>query len=147
MLAILFTMERFDTYVYGRKVFVESAHKPLESICKKGMQSTPKRLQRYEFEVVYKCGTEMYLADTLSRAFPPLKISLAENKEQVMGVAEHSVTVQEVERIKMVEFLPVSEELVKKIQEESNADKEMVMLKPTIREGWPDSQECHLQAT
>ena len=142
MLAIVFAMERFDTYVYDRKMFVESDHKPLESICKKGLQSTPKRLQRmllclqrYEFEVVYKRGTEMYLADTLSRAFLPLKTSLAGNKEQVMGAAEHSVTAQEVEHINMVDFLPVSEELEKKIQKKSNADKEMGMLKSTIREG------------
>ena len=121
MLAIVFAMERFDTYVYGRKVFVESDHKLLESICKKGLQSTPKilqrmllRLQRYEFEVVYKCGTEMYLADTLSRAFLPLKTRLTGNKEQVMGVAERSVTAQAVERINMVEFLPFRRNLTPK---------------------------------
>ena len=120
-------------------------YRGVESICKKGLQSTPKRLQRillrllrYKFEVVYKRGPEMYLADTLSRALLPLKTSLAGNKEQVMGVAEHSVTVQEVEPINMVEFLPVSE-LVKKIQKESKADKEMGMLNSTIREGWPET--------
>ena len=35
LLAIVFGMENFETYVYGRKVMVESDHKPLETIFKK----------------------------------------------------------------------------------------------------------------
>ena len=46
LLAIVFTMEKFGSYVYGRKVVVESDHKPLESILKKSLMSAPKRLQR-----------------------------------------------------------------------------------------------------
>ena len=58
LLAIVFGMERFETYLYGRKVLVESDHKPLEAILKKSLLNAPKRLQRmllrlqrYEFEV------------------------------------------------------------------------------------------------
>jgi len=54
-------MEKFETYLYGRKVLVESDHKPLEAIFKKRLLNAPKRLQRmllrlqrYEFEVSYK---------------------------------------------------------------------------------------------
>lgn len=75
LLAIVFAMERFENYVYGRHVTVESDHKPLEIICKKSLLSAPKRLQRmqlrlqkFDFTVEYKKGTKMYLADTLSRA-------------------------------------------------------------------------------
>ena len=39
-------MERFESYLYGSKVRVESSHKPLESILKKSLLSSPKRLQR-----------------------------------------------------------------------------------------------------
>ena len=46
MLAIVFGMERFEIYLYGRKVKVESDHKPRESILKKSLLSYPKRLQR-----------------------------------------------------------------------------------------------------
>jgi len=46
LLAIVFAMERFHTYVYGRKVSVETDHKPLISIIKKPLTSAPKRLQR-----------------------------------------------------------------------------------------------------
>ena len=46
LLAIVFAMEKFETYLYGRKVLVESDHKPLEAIFKKSLLSAPKRLQR-----------------------------------------------------------------------------------------------------
>ena len=42
MLAIVFGMEKFKTYLYGRKVLVESDHKPLESILKKSILNAPK---------------------------------------------------------------------------------------------------------
>ena len=74
LLAIVFAMERFHTYVYGRKVSVETDHKPLISIIKKPLTSAPKRLQRmllslqcYEFELEYRPGTQVVVADTLSR--------------------------------------------------------------------------------
>ena len=38
--------EKFDQYIYGRKVFVETDHKPLVSITKKPVYSAPKRLQK-----------------------------------------------------------------------------------------------------
>jgi len=63
-------MEKFETYLYGRKVLVESDHKPLEVIFKKSLLNAPKRLQRmllrlqrHEFEVSYKRGTSLLLAD------------------------------------------------------------------------------------
>ena len=78
MLAIVFGLERFERYVYGRHVIVETDHKLLLPIHKKSLLSAPKRLQRmlmktqkYEYEVVYKKGSEMYLADALSRAVKP----------------------------------------------------------------------------
>ncbi|CAB3998096.1 Retrovirus-related Pol poly from transposon [Paramuricea clavata] len=37
MLVIVFGMERFESYLYGRNVKVESDHKPLESILKKSL--------------------------------------------------------------------------------------------------------------
>ena len=75
LLAILFRMEKFESYLYGRKVLVESDHKPLETIFKKSPLNSPKRLQQmllrlqcYEFKVSYKKGTSLLMADPLSRA-------------------------------------------------------------------------------
>ena len=76
LLAIVHACEQFDQYLFGREVTVESDHKPLEIILQKPLLAAPKRLQRmmmrlqnYNLTVVYKRGQEMYLADTLSRAY------------------------------------------------------------------------------
>ena len=41
LLAIVFGVERFEGYVYGRKTFIYIDHKPLESIMKKSRFSVP----------------------------------------------------------------------------------------------------------
>ena len=76
LLAVVYGMERFHHYTYGRKVVVNSDHKPLESIVKKPLHMAPKRLQRmllrlqgYDISLRYLKGTEVFLADTLSRAY------------------------------------------------------------------------------
>jgi hypothetical protein len=63
MLANVFGMEKCETYLYGRKIHVDSDHKPLESILKNCLLNAPKRLQRmmlrlqhFNFEVHYKQG-------------------------------------------------------------------------------------------
>ena len=64
-----------DHSVYGRAITVETDHKPLIAIVKKPLSSAPKRLQhmllwlqRYNFTLVYKPGSQMLIADALSRA-------------------------------------------------------------------------------
>ena len=74
LLAIVFTCEHFNAYIYGRNgVSVESDN---QSIVKKPLNSAPKRLQRmllqlqkYDLTVRYKKGKLMHLANTLSRAY------------------------------------------------------------------------------
>lgn len=76
LLAVVFAMERWHTYTFGRSVIVETDHKPLLPIFKKGLISAPKRVQRmlrrlqtYTFEARFKPGRELVIADTLSRAY------------------------------------------------------------------------------
>ena len=118
-------MEKFETYVYGRKVLVGSDHKPLETIFKKSRLSAPKhlqrmllRLQRYEFEVTYQKGTQLIMADALSRAFlsDPEIIRDGEQCAQVLAVDD--VVVEDVrsptdiatKQVNMLQYLPVKEE-------------------------------------
>ena len=76
-MAIVFGCQKFSQYITRReKVTIESDHKPLQSIFKKSLLHTPcrlqrmmLRLQRYNLEVVYKSGSQMFVADHLSRAF------------------------------------------------------------------------------
>ena len=77
MLGILFGLERFHHYVYGRHVIVHSDHKPLEAISMKNLSNAPPRLsrmllraQRYDFQIVYRPGKQVAVADALSRISP-----------------------------------------------------------------------------
>ena len=61
LLAVVFAMHRFDQYVYGRHVWIESDHQPLQILTKKQLKDVPQRmqrmlleLQRYDFTVTYK---------------------------------------------------------------------------------------------
>ena len=44
-LAVLYGLERFDQYAYGRAVTVQNDHKPLAAILRKPLSMAPKRLQ------------------------------------------------------------------------------------------------------
>ncbi|GFO40418.1 retrovirus-related pol polyprotein from transposon gypsy [Plakobranchus ocellatus] len=46
LLAVVFALERFHTYVYGKHVTIFSDHKPLENIQYKNLAKAPPRLQR-----------------------------------------------------------------------------------------------------
>ena len=74
LLACVFGAERFHTYVYGKPFVIESDHKPLEMIQGKPLAAAPVRLQRmllrmqgYDCTTKYRPGSEMTLADCLSR--------------------------------------------------------------------------------
>ncbi|CAC5393321.1 unnamed protein product [Mytilus coruscus] len=46
LLGVLFGLERFNDYTYGKHINVESDHKPLEMIVRKSLGCAPPRLQR-----------------------------------------------------------------------------------------------------
>ena len=102
-------------YVYGRdKVHVQSDHKPLEVIFKRPLVTAPKRLQRillrlqrYSLEVTYVRGSEMYIADTLSRAYIPGNPSV------------HAVTFAEID---MTEGLSVSPRRLQELRDATASD-------------------------
>ncbi|KAL9989578.1 hypothetical protein ACROYT_G004142 [Oculina patagonica] len=131
MLAIVYAVEKFNDYTFGRKTVVFSDHKPLESILKKPLHRAPKRLQgmiihlqKYDLEVKYEKGNKMFLADTLSRAFLP--------------AGEHDE--QEFETINMIKYFPVSEERLLQIQRDTEADESLQVLKGVIQKGWPEQK-------
>ena len=73
-LAVLYGLERFDKYVYGRAVTVQNDRKPLAAILREPLTMAPKRLQdimmrynRYDVNFVFVKGTSLPIADTLSR--------------------------------------------------------------------------------
>jgi hypothetical protein len=84
-LAICAACEKWDLWLYGRQITVHTDHQPLETIFKKTLSNAPRRLQRlmmrlqrYSINVVYKKGSSLVLADTLSRA----PLSSVDNRKQ-----------------------------------------------------------------
>ncbi len=131
LLAVVFGVEKFHQYTYGRTVTVHTDHKPLEIIIKKPLQNAPKRLQRmllrlqkYSVELTYKPGKEMYLADTLSRAPLP----------------NTSTPDEDIESINMASDLPISDERLKDIQDHTDSDDNLQTLRQIIQNGWPEDQ-------
>ena len=65
-LGVLYGLERFDKYTYGRPITVENDHKPLASILRKYLSMAPKRLQdimmrynRYDVNFVLTKGSKL----------------------------------------------------------------------------------------
>ena len=75
MLSVLFGLNKFHHYTYGRDVTVVTDHKPLVAIRAKPLGKAPKRLQHmllksqeYSYQLTYKPGKAIPVADALSRA-------------------------------------------------------------------------------
>ncbi len=130
-LAIVFSFEKYHNLVYGRHVIIQSDHKPLTSIVNKPMSKISSRLQRmllklikYDYEVQYVPGNQMYLADTLSRAF---KIDKQIKDDPEMNNIVHSIT----------KYLPMSKSRLTQFKFETDQDEELQNVTKYVKEGWP----------
>ncbi len=125
LLAVVFGVERFHTYVYGSTFHVESDHKPLESIQKMSLGKAPPRLQRmllrlqpYDFSIVYRPGKELMLADAMSRLHP-----------------------RQAETLKLertIHSVKWSDCKMQQLQRETAMDAELGPLLDIVCHGWPD---------
>ena len=130
LLAIVFAWEKFDQYVYGKeKVHVQSDHKPLEVIFKKPLVTAPKRfqrmllrLQRYSLDETYTRGSEMYIADTMSRAYVPGEPSI------------HAVALAKMD---MIEGLSVTPRRLEELRAATASDCALRKLMQVTMKGWP----------
>ncbi|KAL9987234.1 hypothetical protein ACROYT_G001505 [Oculina patagonica] len=89
LLAIVYGCTKCHQYVYGKKVKVQTDHKPLEALSKKPLFQTPQRLQRmmlslqhYDLQVEYEPGKNLFIADTLSRAPEESNETAANTKDE-----------------------------------------------------------------
>ena len=132
MLAIVFALEKWHQFAYGRHVLVNTDHKPLEAISKKPLDRAPMRLQgmllrilAYGIDVQYTSGHSQYLADMMSRSFIP---------------AGNQGTSNEFEVINADQFLQMRSNKIQKLQLETSKDETLQLLKATILEGWPEDR-------
>ena len=132
MLAVVYALQKFDQYVSGRHVTVQSDHKPLQAIAKKPLRNAPKRLQgmllkvqKYDVTIIYRPGPEMHLADTLSRAY----------------LSSSTNTQGEFERVNAVKLLPMTDERLEDLMRATQGDEVIQKLKEVIQAGWPDEKK------
>ncbi|GFO40351.1 transposon ty3-i Gag-Pol polyprotein [Plakobranchus ocellatus] len=134
-LAIVYSLERFHQYVYGRKTHVFTDHKPIVAIFKKPFEKCPPRIQRfllrlqpYSIEINYKKGTEQVLADALSRATENNDSEVTEIPEREMKAFVDSV----------VKELKAKPQKIEEIKEKQANDPALCKLRALIH-AWPDS--------
>ena len=102
LLAVVFACNKFHDYICGKRITVETDHQPLVSILNKPLHKAPLHLQRmmivlqrYDINIVYKKGKELYVADTLSRAYQPDDLmDIGEDQYEVMAISPVSSTRQ-----------------------------------------------------
>ena len=140
LLSIVYALSRFDTYCYGRHLIVETDHKPLLAIYKKSLAASPKRLQRmwlrlqrYDFELVFRPSSQMIMADTLSRAFPPAVTENTAFPEDIAALS--TVDADQMAELEMI----ASANTIAMINTAAEEDGEYMGLIDQIRRGWPET--------
>ena len=131
-LATIWGMEKFHYFLYGKHFMLETDQKPLASIYKKHMVDISPRIQRlvvrsfpYQpFDVQYRRGKDIPLADALSRVSPT---PVEEDGIQLPIIAVNLIT----------SSVPVSSSEIKMIRGETARDMTLNLLRHYIHVGWP----------
>ena len=144
-LAMIWGMEKFHYFLYGKEFTLEMDQKPLVSIYRKHMVEISPRIQilivrsfpHQPFNVQYKKGMEIPLADALSRV-TPTPVEEDSPRIQLPIVAVNLITSN----------LPVSSTEIDLIHEEMSKDPTLTLLRHYIHMGWPNDhrmlpQELH----
>ncbi|GFX56279.1 retrovirus-related Pol polyprotein from transposon 297 [Trichonephila clavipes] len=101
--------------------------KPMHKISSR-MQRMISKLLKYDFEINYVPGNQMFLADTLSRAFP-VGETVRDDPEMINIV--HTIS----------KHLPMSEKRRVQFKKETELDPELQIVVKYIKEGWPKSNK------
>ena len=130
-LAIVFGVQKFHQYLYGRKFTLLTDHKPLVSIFNPGKNlptTTTNRLQRwaiilmaYQFEIKYKPTAQHGNADALSR--------LPEGPDDTFDRGEDCYAIEELDT-------PIDADV---IRFHTNKDDVLKAVRRFIQKGWPTS--------
>ena len=129
---MLFRPQKFHHYTYGRPVHVVTDHKPLVANSNKLLSKAPMRLQSmllraqtYDFSLEYEPGTQIPVADALSRA-PTSKVAEDESEE-----------------INSLTLSPFTPQRLEEIKQKTAEDLTLTELKEVILRGWPSArQDC-----
>ena len=127
LLAATFACKKFHDFIYGREAIIETDHKPLTAIVNKPLHTAPARLQRmllqlqrYNSKFIYKRGTELHVADALSRAY----------------ITEEPGVVDD-DQLDVLSFSSISPLRMTELQSHTLADSIMKKVAHFISNGWP----------
>ena len=131
-LAMIWGMEKFHYFLYGKHFTLKTDQKPLVSIYKKHMVEISPRIQRlvvrsfpYQpFDVQYRRGKEIPLADALSQVSPT---PVEEDGIQLLIIAVNLIT----------SSVPVSSSEIEMIHGETARNPTLNLLRHYIHVGWP----------
>lgn len=135
-LAITWACEKFDFFLVGTYFQVETDHKPLVKLLGESdlanlplrCQRFKMRLMRYHFEIFHTPGTQMYLADMLSRpAGEPTK----QENDRSARVEMHVRATTEAEEI-------YDDQILQEIKEKGEKDEIYQSVIRQIQRGWRD---------
>ena len=132
-LSIAFSCEKFHEYVYGLRFVIENDHKLLISIFQRVLSKSPPQiqrfllqLQRYNSQLNYVLGNQLFVADMLSRL--PLPDNTSEIKGDEMNHFVHSV----------LKSCQISEDRLQQIITETQKVDLLESVVLQIRNGWID---------
>ena len=135
LLVITFACKHFHQYLFGRKVYVTTDHKPLEAILGKAINRAPPRLQRmmlaiqpYDLTFHYRPGKEIPVADTLSHLHLPDADKEAESRGELAIRT-------------FFKLIPITEKKMEHIRQESLQGEELSILMQVIENGWPENRK------
>ena len=134
-LATIWGMEKFHYFLYGKEFTLETDQKPLVSIYRKHMVEISPRIQRlivrsfpYQpFDMQYKKGVEIPLADALSR------VTLTPVEEDGIQLPIVAVNL-------IMSNVPINSTEIELIQQESLNDPTFTILRHYINMGWPSNR-------
>jgi hypothetical protein len=132
LLAECYAMERYYVYTWGRRILVESDHRPLIGIMAKSINECSPRLQRmrlrllrFDFDVSYVLGKTNWIADSLSRSGVTDKFS------QNMVIEEGQMTA-----LAVVLSKPFASARLAELEECTNSDPGLGVIKGYVEGGW-----------
>ncbi|XP_061156017.1 uncharacterized protein K02A2.6-like [Syngnathus typhle] len=139
-LAVMFGIERFHKYIYGRNFTIYTDHKPLiylfnekKPIPQMGsprVQRWAVKLSAYQYNIVYKPGKHHANADAVSRMPVPVKLRKEESTEQVL----------------MMDMLDETLIDAKQIKSWTAKDTVLSQVHEYILKGWPTETDPNLKA-
>ncbi|GFU17372.1 retrovirus-related Pol polyprotein from transposon opus [Nephila pilipes] len=139
LMAVIYGLEHFNYYTYGRIVTVQTDHKPILSLSKKPYDAISPRLQRmllrfnkYNIQLEYVPGKNLVIAGALSRAQ-----STTDKFDEVLG-QEATVRINLLTQASTTKW----EEIAKMTAD----DPEMQDVLFHINNGWPEKRKTKIAA-